>query len=245
MATRYDKHNGEFSNKAHEQARTKIYPLLFGVEPDCLTFDDDTLLESSERGRVLDGEMAVDRIVRVTVPDLQQPLVLTVQERFRRMQYARYRDITVTEWNHATNQPSELYKLEANLFVYGYFDEHNQTFGEVVTVNTTGLLRAIIRRDIPYTVDRNNKQQSFLAFKFGQLQDRGLIVHHYKPQAKLLQLPPQPAQTRPVPMGIVAKRTTMCKYCRQWIVKYKDRIAHDDTYGWMHLHCATKRSNAA
>lgn len=245
MKTPYSLANAHFSNRAHEIAREKVYPALFGVSRAQLTFDADTLLADSERGRVLDGQMAVDRIVRVKVLKLRQPLVFTVQERFRRPKWAHKRDITITEWNHATNQPSELYKLEANLFVYGYFDEQAATFVEVVAVNTAALLQAIAANTAPYTFGKNPRSnQSFLALTFDMLAARGLLAYHLKtgapapaPQLKVVSNPPGEI-TAPNFRVRAAQYTSTCQYCKKPILKQVQQIARVERYGWIHADCA-------
>lgn len=246
MRTPYSTINANFSNRAHEYARDKIYPALFGVDRGQLVFDADTLLSDSARGRVLDGQMAVDRIVRVTVNRLRQPLVFTIQERFRRPKWADRRDITITEWNHATNQPSELYKLEANLFVYGYFNEQAPAFIEVVAVNTAALLQAIASSAVPYTVERNKRSnQSFLALTFNDLVAHGLLAYHYKPvQTKAAQVAPLTAVSATPKISPaadfkvkIAQYSTTCRYCKSPIQK-QQKIARTDEHGWIHLDCA-------
>lgn len=238
MRTPYSTDNAKFSNTAHECAREKIYPALFGVDQSRLAFDAKTLLDESERGRVLDGAMAIDHIVRVNVLRLRQSLAFTIQERFRRPEWAHKRDITITEWNHATNQPSELYKLEANLFVYGYFNEQTSSFIEVVTVNVPALLQAIANNTAPYKFGKNPRSnQSFLALTFDDLAARNLLVFHYK-----LALPavvPAPNFVRPASTGgRMAKYDTTCSYCKKPIAKNADQIAYANRYGWIHAKCA-------
>lgn len=134
--TLYEQDNADFSNRAHMRARDVLYPRIFNVRRERLQFED-TLLAQSDRAKILDGEMGVDRIVRVTIHNLHAPLMFTVQERFRRPEFAKYQDMTVTEWNHASNSPSELYKINAGLFVYGYFDERSGRFPDAIVISVT------------------------------------------------------------------------------------------------------------
>lgn len=250
MKTPYSLANAHFSNKAHEIAREKVYPALFGVSRAQLVFDKDTLLADSERGRVLDGQMAVDRIVRVKVMKLRQPLAFTVQERFRRPKWAHKRDVTITEWNHSTNQPSELYKLEANLFVYGYFDEQTGAFIEVVAVNTAALLQAIAANTVPYTFGKNPRSnQSFLALTFDALASHGLLAYHLKPtvatEPQLKVVSNQAKNVAPLSFQVrTAQYTSTCQYCKRPIVKQVQKIAHVAPYGWIHAECAVTLQTA-
>lgn len=174
--TIYQPENAAFSNKAHLSARKLLYPRIFCKPEESLAYED-TLLSMSERGRILDGEMGIDRIVKVTVPSLHAPLVFTVQERFRRPQFAKYKDLTITEWNNASDLPSELYKINAGIFLYGYYDEVGNGFIDAIAINVTALLLMIARGQMSYSSERNRKQQSFLAFKFDALFDAGVVMH--------------------------------------------------------------------
>ena len=176
--TQYEAHNAAFSQQAHEVAQQLLYPSIFGVPRSRLSFED-TLLGQSERASVLDGEMGVDRIVRVMVEGLKAPLLFTIQERFRRPEYARYRDITVTEWNHASSMPSELYKINAGLFVYGYYDDCCECFVDAIVVNVFDLLLAVAKGDVYYSRGRNRKQQKFLSFRFADLTELGLVRYRF------------------------------------------------------------------
>lgn len=178
--TPYQKENGDYSDKAHQLAQRIIYPRLFQTHEDDITYEEDTLLEESERGAVLDGEMGIDRIVKVKVKGLNGSIPFTVQERFRRPKYASYRDLTITEWNHLSNLPSELYKIRANIFLYGYAN-HSDTpngFIEAIAIDTTQLLVKIARREMQYKTQTNPKGQSFLAFTFENLEDAGVVLWH-------------------------------------------------------------------
>lgn len=173
-ATVFNQKDADFSNKAHIEARQLIYPQLFGAHPERLAFENVSF-GASDRETVLDGEMGVDRIVRVTVQQLNAPLVFTVQERFRRPEFAAYRDLTITEWNHASNLPSELYKINAGLFLYGYYDEGERRFLDAIAIGVTDILLAITRGSIHYQRKPNKKQQTFLAFKFSDMDAAGVV----------------------------------------------------------------------
>ena len=167
-ATKYQPENGEFSNVAHLAAQRLIYPQIFAVPAEAIQYEA-TLLGASERGSVYDGELGIDRIVKVTVNKLHGPLKFVVQERFRRPAYASYRDITITEWNGASNLPSELYKISAGLFVYGYYDAERNRFIDAIAFHVSALLHRMVTNSIAYRRNKNNKQQDFLSFTFTDL----------------------------------------------------------------------------
>jgi hypothetical protein len=64
----------------------------------------------------------------VTTHGLRAPLGFTIQERFRRPRYAEFQDLTLTEWNGNSNLPSELYKIRAGMFLYGYYSEEDRRY---------------------------------------------------------------------------------------------------------------------
>lgn len=179
-STIYEKSNADFSNACHELARLIIYPQLFQAHPENISYEEETLLGESERGKILDGEMGIDRILHCKVRGLNGDLKFTIQERFRKAQYASFRDMTITEWNHASNLPSELYKINAGIFLYGYANAAVNDFIEVVAVNTTDLLHAIATGKMgSMKLERNKKQQSFATFKFDDLSANALTMYRY------------------------------------------------------------------
>lgn len=181
-ATKYEKRNAEFSNAVHNLAQALVYPKLFSAEKESIVYEEDTLLGESIRGDILDGEMGIDRVLRVTVPGLNGRIPFTVQERFRRPAFVEWQDLTITEWNYASNLPSELYKIRANIFLYGYANaEENPTgFIEVIAVDMTLLLLKIAKKEIEYRNERNTKDQSFLGFRFTDLENAGVVIFHDK-----------------------------------------------------------------
>ena len=173
MRTVFEQKNADFSTWAHLAARRLIYPRIFGTEN--LSFED-TSLTVSPRSQILDGEMAIDRIVRVHICNLGAPLVFTMQERFRTPGYAKWLDVTITEWNHASDLPSELYKINAGLFLYGYYDEVADTFLDAICLHTSSLLLALAHGRLVYRRQRNKKDQTFLGFSFSDLALSGIVA---------------------------------------------------------------------
>lgn len=179
VSTIYQPENAEFSNACHALARQIFYPKMFGVEADQIVYEESTLLADGPRGKILDGELGIDRLLHCNVEGLMGQTVFAVQERFRRHSYSKYRDITVTEWNYASNQPSELSKVNAGIFVYGYANESVTDFIEIVAVNTPSLIHAVTSGNINFKKERNKKHQSFLSFKFIELYRKNAIMYHY------------------------------------------------------------------
>lgn len=182
MYTPFSKKNSSFSNEAHKAAQRLIYPAMFGVPLSNLSFED-TLLELNERGRALDGELATDRIVKVTATvqgerGFREPISFTIQERFRRPKYARYKDLTITEWNNRSGHRSELYKLAANFFVYGYFDDKKTVFVDAIAVNVPAMLSKLCNGRLSYGWRSNPRSgQDFITLTFSALEKSGCVMY--------------------------------------------------------------------
>jgi len=183
MRTEYSETNAAFSNAAHMCARKKIYPMIFNCNPDMLSYED-TLLDYNDRGAVLDGEMATDRIVHVKVNMFRHPIIFTIQERFRRIYASKYQDITITEWNNSSNLPSELYKLTANIFLYGYFDDRSCKFADAILFDVPMTLYRLTTKGLSFGRGHNQKNQDFITIKFSSLHEAGSVLWHLKHDAK-------------------------------------------------------------
>jgi len=174
--TPYSEENQKFTDMAHIAATKQIYPELFMTD----NFEiRDTSLSIGEKERIIDGEMAIDKIVYVKKQGLNAPIEFMIQERFRRKEYLKYQDITITEWNHKTDIKSELFKLNAGIFIYGYYDHENNDILDWVAINTLSLLYKIVTKPLPAKVSRNTNYrsgQTFLSFGFDLLDNAGLIL---------------------------------------------------------------------
>ena len=168
MKTPYSTKNAEFSQIAHNAARQQIYPRLFGPN-NTLEYESPDLHET-EFNRFMDTQMGIDKIVNVTVTgQFKYPIKFTVQERFRKQQYADFEDITITEYNPLSGLPSELYKLQAMFFVYGYFDGIN--FSKAIYFYPARLLHGLTLGAIQYTKEQNTRSmQHFICVTFGEIE---------------------------------------------------------------------------
>lgn len=173
MKTLYTVENQAFSNKAHRAAKSYIYPRVFRNNNISIK---DTLLGSGEMESILDGQLAIDRIIHI--PSLNGTIKITVQERFRKPCHARFRDIAITEWNNASGLEGELYKLHSNLFVYGYYDDERDVFLEIVVVDVPMLLMRIATNTIPYTQTYfEEKMQSAVNVKFDDIKAANCMIY--------------------------------------------------------------------
>jgi len=167
MKTPYTIENQAFTNKAHDAAKRYVYPRVFRNSGITIK---DTILGTEKVETILDGQLAIDRIINVPCDTLNSTIKLTVQERFRKPSHAKFRDIAITEWNNASGLAGELYKLHSNLFVYGYYDDERDVFLEIVIVDVPMLLMRIATNTIPYTRTYfEDKRQSAINVKFDDI----------------------------------------------------------------------------
>ena len=171
--TKFTPENMDFSTKAHLAAQKLIYPSIFQCPQEKLSYEDVSL-DISTRNHIFDKELGIDKIIHVEV-GLKYPLGFTVQERFRRPIYRNYKDLTITEWNYASNTLSELYKIIAGLLVYGYYDEGREIFHDAIAIEVTSFLLALSKNKLKYEILRNSKEQTFSACRFQDMTDIGIV----------------------------------------------------------------------
>lgn len=155
-----------FTRRAHLAAQRQLYPLMY---PHGVRFRDVT-----KTARDLD--YAIDCELDVTIPELRGPVRIGVQERFRTPEHLHYGDISITEWNLATDQPSELHKLGAHMFVYGFYDEPHDRVVLAVAFDV-GLVQWALAHDALDYDRRRRGDQSFIVIKFTELSDLGAVLY--------------------------------------------------------------------
>lgn len=188
-ATPFLQKNQDFSDRAHAAAKMQIYPILFApvfghkMHPMHI---QSTTLSMGAKEAVLDGQLAVDRIVSIQSYAFRNKNRYTIQERFRKPEYASREDLTITEWNNATGQPSEFYKLiNTNLFVYGYFDEITASFLSWIACWTSPMMHGIETGAIRFTTGANPRsRQEFIAIPFSELRKHGVVHREFIRNAK-------------------------------------------------------------
>lgn len=158
------------TQQAHRAAQRQFYPRLF---PGLAIAFESTVDE------IADLKYAVDCRVAVTVRQpLRAPLTFSVQERWRTdLDAMSWGDVTVTEWNVASDTPSELHKLGAHLFVYGFYDKAGDRIVEAVCINVAGMLLALALGKLPYKPRLTaGRDQTFVPFTVRDLENVGAII---------------------------------------------------------------------
>lgn len=155
-----------FTKRAHAAAQEQFYAHMFPGLP--IAFEDTV-------GTVRDLDYAIDCQLAVTTETLRAPLRFAVQERWREPGAMRFGGITITEWNGASSQPSELHKLGAHLFVYGFYDDTADRIVTAAAFDVVRMLHALALRRLSYR-RQSRLDQTFLAFDLKDLKDRGALV---------------------------------------------------------------------
>lgn len=166
MKTTFSAQRMDFTKRAHLAAEEQFYAAMFPGRP--VAFEDTV-------GTVRDLDYAIDCQLAVSVPGLRAPLRFAVQERWREPDALRFGDITVTEWNSASAQPSELHKLGAHVFVYGFYDEPADQILLGVAVDVLTVLHALALGRITYR-RQSRLDQTFLGFGIRDLRQLGAVV---------------------------------------------------------------------
>ena len=174
MRTIYEKGQADFSQAAHQAARTQLYPAMFGTKD--IRFSN-VATHDSPAAQILDTKLAIDVVAWPKMnPRLCERIPYYVQERFRRPEFEKWADITITEFNHASGQPSELYKLGADLLLYGLYDQSAGEFNSAFAVDVLRAKVLVGANKLPFTLERNKKQQSFIGLRVKDLQLLGCIA---------------------------------------------------------------------
>src|SRR6266571_6103264 len=134
MRTTFSAERMAFTKAAHLAAQTQFYQDMF---PGAVVGFEDTV------GTVRDLNYAIDCQLVVGVPAFRAPLRMSVQERWRDPKEMHWGDITITEWNLASDTPSELHKLAAQLFVYGFYDLAKDTVIAAIAVDVVDIQLAL------------------------------------------------------------------------------------------------------
>ena len=175
ITTPYSVCNQQFSDAAHRLAVKQIYPQVFRCDASAITIES-MHVQDGGISAVYDGKLGIDKIISISVPELLAPLCFTIQERWLRPSNESFQSLTITEWNNNSNLPSELYKIKAGMFVFGYYDETENKMRRCMVVDTCKLLFGITTKTIKYKRYTNAKNQPFLAFKFTDLHVAGVVI---------------------------------------------------------------------
>lgn len=178
MANEFDPSRMSFTDAAHRAALDQVYPLVF--EGLSYRIEDVAAKEGNRNARTeaLDFYLGIDSVVHFNNPGIE-PMILTVQERFRQPEFQPYQDITITAGNNKTHQDGESKKLAAQLFLYGYYSQAENRVLDAIAVDVTTLVMALQRGEIKATRQNgNHKEQPFIAIEFSALDRCKAVAWH-------------------------------------------------------------------
>jgi|DEB0MinimDraft_3_1074331.scaffolds.fasta_scaffold00033_22 hypothetical protein len=172
----YDQQRSNFTNEAHQAAKQTIYPRLF---PNKHVTFENTLVGTNTRNDILDGQLGIDCIARVHIPNEHAPIPFTIQERFRDPQYQSRQDVTIRKMN-PSGELSEMYKIASMYFVYGYYNRHHKKMLQAIAINTAIMMRFLALGRLPYRQQTNGvNQTTFITINFADLRSYGAIEATY------------------------------------------------------------------
>jgi hypothetical protein len=180
----------EWTDTIHQNLRDMIYPAVYGLQKEDITYADDM---PDDIAKYLDFNCGIDRTLHVRFPNMKAPIDFAVQERFRNVTYQQYQDITITEWT-GDNKPGELYKLSrVKLFTYGYYNQSENHLVEVIVLNCPKMLDFILSGKLKMKERINNGYRPFLCYDFSELHRCGLVLLHLREiNGKLVKVKVQP-----------------------------------------------------
>lgn len=177
-STPFDPNNKEFTDTVHRDYRDFIYPPLFGLSKDAITYDEVPLELMEEADRYL----GLDCMVHTKFKGMLQAISHSVSFRMRDAEkFQHWQDLTITEANEASGMVGELSKIVTELFTYGYFSFVLKRLVEVIVVDMPDLKMAYARGEIPYRRSYNPRtSQPFVCFLFDDLKRLSLVRLHLK-----------------------------------------------------------------
>lgn len=170
MRTTYSAERAAFSQRAHLCAQRVFYPAMY---PTIAIAFEDTVKT------IQDLEYAIDCQLALSSPDFRAPIRVSVQERFRRPEEMHWGDVTITEWNLASDQPSELHKLGAQLFVYGFYDEHRDDLVFATAIDVLVMQTLLVREILPF-VRKSRGDQHFIGVQYRDLNRAGAVRYTHR-----------------------------------------------------------------
>ena len=174
--TKFSTGNAQFSHAAHLAAREQVYPCIFGLCED-IEFED-VAASGTLRCKILDQELGVDCIVRVPFVGngFFSPMAFTVQERWRRPYALADQKITITAYNNASGTVSELFKIAAELFVYGWYDEEEKEVVGAICFDVPRLLYWLTTEAREWDWRENDKAQTYLELDTFDIYEAGAVI---------------------------------------------------------------------
>lgn len=160
-----------FTQMGHQAALQKIYSAVFG--------DTSIITDMTGETNRLDTHFGIDYVVEVKNPQLRSTVDIWVQERWRKLSYQKYQDITLIEFNDYSGNLAEIYKSKAQVMIYGYLSDDG-VIQQAVVVDLATVLVRIAMGKIPFGLRKNNQvNQTFIHVSIADLRAAGLVSYEY------------------------------------------------------------------
>lgn len=160
-----------FTQMGHQAALQKIYSAVFG--------DTSVITDMTGETNRLDTHFGIDYVVEVKNPVLRSTVDIWVQERWRKLPYQKYQDITLIEFNDYSGNLAEIYKSKAQVMIYGYLSDDG-VIQQAVVVDLATVLVRIAMGKIPFGLRKNNQvNQTFIHVSIADLRAAGLVSYEY------------------------------------------------------------------
>ena len=160
-----------FTQMGHQAALQKIYSAVFG--------DTSVITDMTGETNRLDTHFGIDYVVEVKNPQLRSTVDIWVQERWRKLPYQKYQDITLIEFNDYSGNLAEIYKSKAQVMIYGYLSDDG-VIQQAVVVDLATVLVRIAMGKIPFGLRKNNQvNQTFIHVSIADLRAAGLVSYEY------------------------------------------------------------------
>jgi hypothetical protein len=161
MKTPYSKPNAKFSDDVHRHSG-EFYR---GVFPEGIISGENLV------GTKADLEDGIDYAATTPLGRF------TIQERWRKLRFSHFRDVTITRWNITSDRPSEFYKTRADLMFYGYANAEHKLYS-AVAVDMQLVLEGVRSGDLPYTEkSKPDDSQDFICVCWDDLHRFGAVRH--------------------------------------------------------------------
>lgn len=171
----------EWSKNIHQKERDNIYPDVYGVRNEDISYDDDNDKVPENIKKFQDYEEARDITFWVKYPNWAHPMKHSAQFRIRDVCFQRFQDLTITLTNPLSGLPGELFKLQVDVFPYGYYDPSVNRLIELLVADCPKMRNGIIKGTLPYTTGINPRtKQPFIAIRFIDLKKQGMVLLHWK-----------------------------------------------------------------
>lgn len=177
-----DRETWDFTKRGHKAAVRDVYPLVFeslyGTTTDIDWNTEYHPGDYDDELHDLDAKHGIDATTHVEC-GFRPSIPIYLQERWRDPDYQGFQDITITEWNKTSDTPSELGKIKADYFAYGYYDPDVDRILEAVIVDVAGIKQALISGWVEYDdTKENHRQQTMVAVEFNELDQNGIQYMH-------------------------------------------------------------------